>query len=321
MDKKQLCDIYYTMNVIRKFEEQALRFFEENVLRGSVHLCIGEEAVPATICELLNPDDYIASTHRGHGHCLAKGADPGKALAELMGREDGYCRGRGGSMHIADVASGNLGANAIVAGGVPIAVGAALASKMQNNGRVAVSFFGDGATNEGVFHEALNLAAVWKLPVIFVCENNGYGISVPQWQSTSVKDISIRAKAYDMPGVTVDGNDVEAIAKVAKEAIDRARKGEGPTLIECKTYRIMGHWTGDPQPYRTREEVDSWREKCPIKRLKAKLVSDGMSEAEVDSIEEKAADAIKKAVDFAMNSPEPDPATVLEGVFYEEADA
>ena len=170
MDKKQLCDIYYTMNVIRKFEEQALKFFEENVLRGSVHLCIGEEAVPATICELLNPDDYIASTHRGHGHCLAKGADPGKALAELMGREDGYCRGRGGSMHIADVASGNLGANAIVAGGVPIAVGAALASKMQNNGRVAVSFFGDGATNEGVFHEALNLAAVWKLPVIFVCE-------------------------------------------------------------------------------------------------------------------------------------------------------
>ncbi len=321
MDKKQLCHIYYTMNLIRDFENQSLKFFEENVLRGSVHLCVGEEAVPATVCELLNPDDYIASTHRGHGHCLAKGADPGKALAELMGKEDGYCKGRGGSMHIADVDAGNLGANAIVAGGVPIAVGAALASKMQNNGKVAISFFGDGATNEGVFHESLNLAAVWKLPVVFVCENNGYGISVPQWQSTAVKDISVRAKAYDIPGVTVDGNDVEAIAKAAKKAIDRARKGEGPTLIECKTYRIYGHWTGDPTPYRTREEVEEWKKKDPIKRLRKVLEADGVKAAELDKIEQDAADAIAKAAEFALNSPEPDPNTVLDGVFYEEADA
>lgn len=321
MDKKQLCHIYYTMNLIRDFENQSLKFFEENVLRGSVHLCVGEEAVPATVCELLNPDDYIASTHRGHGHCLAKGADPGKALAELMGKEDGYCRGRGGSMHIADVDAGNLGANAIVAGGVPIAVGAALASKMQNNGKVAISFFGDGATNEGVFHESLNLAAVWKLPVVFICENNGYGISVPQWQSTAVKDISVRAKAYDIPGVTVDGNDVEAIAKAAKKAIDRARKGEGPTLIECKTYRIYGHWTGDPTPYRTREEVEEWKKKDPIKRLRKVLEADGVKAAELDKIEQDAADAIAKAAEFALNSPEPDPNTVLDGVFYEEADA
>lgn len=321
MDKKHLCHVYYTMNLIRDFENQSLKFFEENVLRGSVHLCVGEEAVPATVCELLNPYDYIASTHRGHGHCLAKGADPGKALAELMGKEDGYCRGRGGSMHIADVDAGNLGANAIVGGGIPIAVGAALASKMQNNGKVAISFFGDGATNEGIFHESLNLAAVWKLPVVFVCENNGYGISVPQWQSTAVKDISVRAKAYDIPGVTVDGNDVEAIAKEAKKAIDRARKGEGPTLIECKTYRIYGHWTGDPTPYRTREEVEEWKKKDPIKRLRKVLEKDGVKAEELDKLEQDAADAIAKAVEFALNSPEPDPNTVLDGVFYEEADA
>ena len=321
MDREQLLGIYFTMNKIRKFEEKALHLFESNKLRGSVHLCIGQEATPATACSMLRDEDYITSTHRGHGHCIAKGADVRYALAELMGREDGYCRGRGGSMHIADVDSGNLGANAIVGGGIPIAVGAALASKMQNNGRVAISFFGDGATNEGIFHEALNLAAVWKLPVVFVCENNGYGISVPQWQSTAVEDISVRAKAYDIPGVTVDGNDVEAIAKAAKKAIDRARKGEGPTLIECKTYRIYGHWTGDPTPYRTREEVEEWKKKDPIERLRKVLEADGVDAGELDKIEQDAADAIAKAVDFALASPEPDPNTVLEGVFCEEDDA
>jgi len=318
MNTEKMLEIYKTMHIIRKFEERALSFFEQNILRGSVHLCIGQEATPATVCSLLNPDDYIASTHRGHGHCLAKGADPKRALAELMGKATGYCGGRGGSMHIADVEAGNLGANAIVAGGIPIAVGAALASKMQNNGKVAISFFGDSATNEGVFHEALNLAAIWKLPVVFMCENNGYGISVPQWQSTSVKDLSVRAASYNMEGVTVDGNDVEAIYEAAKKAIDKARRGEGPTLIECKTYRWLGHWTGDPQPYRTKEEINEWKEKCPIKRCRQRLLELGVAEADIVKIEEDALKAIDEAAEFALSSPEPDPATVLDDVFYVE---
>lgn len=318
MESSQLKDIYFMMNKIRKFEEKALHLFETNKLRGSVHLCIGEEASPATVCALLNPDDYITSTHRGHGHCIAKGADVRMALAELMGKATGYCKGRGGSMHIADVSAGNLGANAIVGGGIPIAVGAAMASQMQKNGRIAVSFFGDAATNEGVFHEALNFAAVWKMPVVFVCENNGYGISVPQWESTAVKDISVRAAAYDIPGVTVDGNDVLAIAQAFKAAEERARAGEGPTLIECKTYRWLGHWTGDPQPYRTREEVEEWKKKCPIKRLKNYLLENGMAtEEELTALEDKAQALIEEAEEFALNSPEPDPAHVMDDVFYE----
>ncbi len=318
MESSQLKDIYFMMHKIRKFEEKALYLFESNKLRGSVHLCIGEEAIPATVCALLNPDDYITSTHRGHGHCIAKGADVRMALAELMGKATGYCKGRGGSMHIADVDAGNLGANAIVAGGMPIAVGAALASKMQNNGKIAVSFFGDSASNEGEFHEAINFAAVWKLPCVFVCENNGYGISVPQWESTSVKDISVRAAAYDIPGITVDGNDVLAIADAFQKAADRARAGEGPTLIECKTYRWLGHWTGDPQPYRTREEVESWKEKCPIKHLHNYLVKKKLATAkELKALEDEAIRLADEAEEFALNSPEPDPAYVMDDVFYE----
>lgn len=305
------------MNKIRKFEEKAVQLFESNKLRGSVHLCIGEEAIPATVCSLLTDEDYITSTHRGHGHCIAKGADVRYALAELMGRATGYCKGRGGSMHIADFTKGNLGANAIVGGGIPIAVGAALASKMQNNGRVAVSFFGDSASNEGTFHESLNLASVWKLPVVFICENNLYGISVPSWQSTSVKDIAIRGEGYNIPHFVVDGNKPDAIEKVAKQAIERARAGEGPTLIECKTYRWLGHWTGDPQPYRTKEEIESWKKKCPIKYTRKLLTSRGVTAAELDALEAKAQALIDEAEEFALNSPEPDPAHVLDDVFYD----
>lgn len=312
-----LLDIYEMMNLIRNFEEQAVAFFESNLLRGSVHICIGQEAPPATVGKLLHPDDYISSTHRGHGHCLAKGADPGRAMAELMGKDTGYCHGRGGSMHIADVESGNLGANAIVGGGIAIAVGAALAAKMQKNGRIAVSFFGEGATNEGVFHEALNLAAVWKLPVVFICENNGYGISVPAWQSTSVKDISLRAQAYGFEGITVDGNDVMAILPAVQKAFDKARAGDGPTLIECKTYRWLGHWTGDPQPYRSRAEVDEWKKKCPIKRMRESLSKLGISEKILKEREDRSKKKIREAADFAQKSPEPDPASVLDHVFYE----
>lgn len=314
---KRYLDILFTMLKIRKFEEKALSFFEGNKLRGSVHLCIGQEAIPATVCSYLTDEDFIASTHRGHGHCIAKGAELGKAMAELMGKATGYCKGRGGSMHIADLEKGNLGANAIVAGGIPIAVGAALASKMRGETKVAVAFFGDSASNQGVFHESLNLASVWKLPVIFVCENNGYGISVPQWQSTSVKDISIRAKAYDMPGVTVDGNNVIEIEMAIKEAISRAREGNGPTLIECKTYRWLGHWTGDPQVYRTREEVEEWKKKCPILFFKKYLLENKMvTQDELDHLEIQAQQRVDEAAEFALNSPEPDPLFVMEDVFY-----
>ena len=320
METQQLLDIYFMMNKIRKFEEKALHLFEANKLRGSVHLCIGQEATPAVFGSLLNENDYITSTHRGHGHCIAKGADVRYALAELMGKATGYCKGRGGSMHIADFTKGNLGANAIVGGGIPIAVGAALASKMQNEGKVAISFFGDSASNEGTFHESLNLASVWKLPVVFVCENNLYGISVPSWQSTSVKDIAVRGEGYNMPYVVVDGNKPDEIEKAARVAIDRARAGEGPTLIECKTYRWLGHWTGDPTPYRTKEEVEEWKKKCPIAYTRKLLEEMGVSAADLDAIENKAQALVDEAETFALESPEPDPAQVLEDVFYDGGD-
>lgn len=322
MNKQQYLDTLLLMYRIRAFEQKALSFFEQNKLRGSVHLCIGEEAGPATMANFITDRDYITSTHRGHGHCIAKGARLDKALCELMGKEDGYCKGRSGSMHIADFEKGNLGANAIVGGGYPIATGAALGIKMQNQDRVVVCWSGDSATNEGTFHEALNLASVWKLPVLFVVENNGYGISVPQWQSTSVKDISVRAKAYDMPGETVDGNDVVALAEVFERAVNYVRSGNGPMLIETKTYRWLGHWTGDPTPYRTKEEVAQWKEKCPIKRLRAYLQSEyGCTEGELDALERLANEEMDKAAEYALNAPEPDPACVLEDVFYEGGNA
>ena len=321
MDRERAGHIYSTMARIRAFEFRALKLFEENKLRGSVHLYIGEEAVASTVCSRLTNDDYITSTHRGHGHCIAKGARLDLAMAELMGKATGYCKGRSGSMHIADFTQGNLGANAIVGGGIPIAVGAALSAKMQKQDRVAVSFFGDGASNEGTFHESLNLAGVWKLPIIFVCENNGYGISVPTWQSTSVENISERAKGYNMPGETVDGNDVEAIDAAFERALKRAKAGEGPSLIECKTYRWMGHWTGDPQTYRTREEVETWKQKDPMKRWRERMLSEGLyAEAELDAMLKAADEEVEAATQFALNSPNPDPAHVLDDVFYEGGD-
>lgn len=318
IEKERAKKIYANMNRIRCFEMKALSLFESNKLRGSVHLYIGEEAVASTVCSSLRDEDYIASTHRGHGHCIAKGAQLDRAMAELMGKATGYCKGRSGSMHIADFSKGNLGANAIVGGGIPIAVGAALAAKMQKNGRVSVSFFGDGASNEGTFHEALNLAAVWKLPVVFVCENNLYGISVPAWQSTSVRDISVRAAAYGIPGVTVDGNDVEAIDEAFRNAYARAVAGDGPTLIECKTYRWMGHWTGDPQPYRSREEIESWKQKDPIRRYREVLLAQALfTEEDLDAIEQAAQQEADEAAIYALNSPDPDPESLLNDVFYE----
>jgi len=317
IDKQKQLWIYRVMNEIRFFEEKAYEFFAANKLRGSVHLYTGEEAIASAIISQLSDEDYITSTHRGHGHGIAKSGDLKAAMSELMGKETGFCHGRGGSMHIADLKKGNLGANAIVGGGIPIAVGGALAQSYLGKPNVTVAFFGDGASNQGTFHESINLAAVWKLPVIFVCEVNEFAISVPKWQSTSVKDISARAKGYDIPGITVDGNDVYAIYEAAAEAIKRARAGKGPTLIECKTYRWRGHWTGDPEVYRTREDVKAWMEKDPIKRMKAKMLDDKVAtEAELDAIEKKAIADVEEAAEFAVNSPEPDPKTVMDNVYY-----
>jgi len=313
--KKRLLRIFDTMCRIRKFEEKALYLFEHNMLRGSVHLYIGEEAIAATVCSLLRDTDYITSTHRGHGHCIAKGADLNKSMAELMGKATGYCKGRGGSMHIADMTKGNMGANAIVGGGIPIAVGGGLAAQMRGTDQISVAFFGDGASNQGIFHESINLATVWKLPVLFVCENNGFGITVPVKQSTSVENISDRSAAYGIPGYTVDGNDVFAIDEAMQKALKRAREGEGPTLIECKTYRWQGHWTGDPQIYRTKQDVEVWKKKCPIKRLREHMISNGtVAEKELEAIEQEAGRLVEMAAKFAAESPEPNPDTVMEDV-------
>ncbi len=317
IDKQKQLWIYRVMNEIRFFEEKAYEFFAANKLRGSVHLYTGEEAIASAIVSQLSDEDYITSTHRGHGHGIAKSGDLKAAMAELMGKETGFCHGRGGSMHIADLKKGNLGANAIVGGGIPIAVGGALAQSYKGTDNVTVTFFGDGASNQGTFHESINLASVWNLPIIFVCENNGFGISVPVKQSTSVKDISVRAKGYDIPGITVDGNDVFAIYEAAETAIKRARQGKGPTLIECKTYRWRGHWTGDPEVYRTKDDVKAWMEKDPIKRMKAKMIEEKVAtEAELDAIEKKAMADVEEAAAFAVASPEPDPKTVMDNVYY-----
>ena len=319
IDKQTGLWIYNKMNEIRDFEETAWTLFTENKLRGSVHLYTGEEAVAASVCAQLTDEDLIASTHRGHGHCIAKGAELDRALAELMGKSDGYCKGRSGSMHIADFSKGNLGANAIVGGGIPIATGGALALKMQKKPNVAVAFFGDGASNQGTFHESINMAAVWKLPCVYVVENNQFGMTVPVWQSTSVEDISVRGAAYGIPGETGDGNDVVAVYEAFARAKERALKGGGPSIIECKTYRWRGHWTGDPEVYRTREEVEDWKEnRDPIKRFRDYLIKHKLaSKKELDEIDQAAAKKMEAAVEFAMNSPEPDPARVLDDVFYE----
>ena len=313
-----LLDIYLVMKQIRYFEETAFRFFQENKLRGSVHLCIGQEAVSAAPIALLNDGDYITSTHRGHGDGIAKSRDLKSAFAELMGKETGFCRGRGGSMHICDLAKGNLGANAIVGGGLPIALGGALAQQMRGTDNITVSFFGDGASNQGTFHESLNLASLWKLPVVFVCSNNLYGISTPASISTSVENIADRAAGYSMPGQVVDGNDVLALLDAFSGCLKRARAGEGPSLLEAKTYRWKGHWTGDPEVYRTREEVAEWMEKDPISRFGAALIANKIAtQAELDVIDAQAKADAEEAAQFALDSPEPDPAFVMDGVYAE----
>jgi len=304
------------MLLTRRFEESAEESYMRGLIHGTMHLSIGQEATAIGVCVALRESDFITSTHRGHGHCIGKGADVKRMFAEFFGKEDGYCHGRGGSMHIADVSKGNLGANGIVGGGIPIAVGAALAAKKRKSGAVVVAFFGDGANNEGAFHEALNIGALWKLPVVFVCENNGYGMSTSVRRSTAVPNVADRAVAYGIPGVIVDGNRFADVAEAAFAAVERARRGEGPTLIESKTYRIRGHSRSDRNRYRTKEEIESWIARDPIKLFTADLKKFGLTtEAEIAGIRQSVEEEITAAIEFAKASPSPDPAQVTRYVY------
>ena len=316
IDKEKLVHMYRIMLRIRRFEEQCAREFAANTIPGTVHLYIGEEAIATAVCANLNTDDFITGTHRGHGHVIAKGASTDRMMAEIYGRETGYCKGKGGSMHIADPDIGILGANGIVGGGICVATGAGIACEMKAKGQVTVCFLGDGSTNEGAFHEGVNLAAIWNLPVIFVIENNLYAEKTRITDTTKVIDLSDRCASYGIPGVSIDGNDVLKVYETAREAIARARSGEGPTLIECKTYRWRGHFEGDAQGYKTSEEADEWKAKDPLKRYGDYLIANRvMTEADAAEMDEDMSTEIEDAVKFARESPFPDPEETEQDVF------
>lgn len=318
MEKGLMVESYRKMVLIRKFEMCASKLFAQNKLPGFLHLYVGEEAVATGVCSALEVTDYITSTHRGHGHLIAKGGDVKKMMAELFAKETGYCKGKGGSMHISDRDKGILGANGIVGAGIPIATGAAFASKYKGDGRVAVSFFGDGAANRGTFHEALNMAAAFKLPAVFVCENNLFAISVCARYHMAISDISDRAAAYGMPGYSIDGNDVELVYENTKAAVERARRGEGPTLIECKTWRHRGHYEGDPDDYRTAEEKAEWMQKDPIERLAKRLIEEGIcTQAELDAIASDADKLLAEAIDEAEAAPVPSVSALMADIYKE----
>ncbi len=312
--------MYEQMLTIRSFEEKAIELFEHNLIRGNIHPCIGQEAVSVGVCLALRREDYMLNTHRGHGNCIAKGADLKRMMAELLGRSTGYCKGKGGSMHIADFEGGNLGANGIVGGGLPIAVGAGISIQNRGTDQVVACFFGDGAVNQGTFHESMNLAAIWKLPVIFICENNQYALSTPIQEAISIPKISDRALAYGIPGVTIDGNDVTEVYIQMRKAVERARSGKGPTLLDCVTYRFYGHFTGDPGrgiTYRSKEEMEEWLRRCPIKRLREYLFREGLlSEEKEEEIQSHVKKSIEEAVRFAQESPFPNPEEATQDLFY-----
>jgi acetoin:2,6-dichlorophenolindophenol oxidoreductase subunit alpha len=310
-------DMLRQMLLIRCFEERASGDYHAGKIYGVVHCYIGEEAVAVGVCAALEHGDKIISTHRGHGHCIAKGADLKRMMAELYGRVTGYCKGKGGSMHIADFGIGMLGANGIVAGGISIVTGAGLAAQLEGNGRVAVSFFGDGASNAGPLHECLNIAASWKLPVVYVCENNLYAAQTSAASTQGLEDVAARAAGYGIPGVMVDGNDVFAVNRAAYQAVQRARAGEGPTLIECKTYRWRAHTERKTQPDpRDRAEIEAWRGKDPIARLRQQLEQEQqLPAADWQALQAQVLGAIEAAVAFAEQSPFPAPEQATEDVF------
>ncbi|HET6501402.1 MAG TPA: thiamine pyrophosphate-dependent dehydrogenase E1 component subunit alpha [Amycolatopsis sp.] len=307
--------LYRTMSLIRHFETTAARLLASGELNGFLHLSIGQEAVAAGVCETLGEGDYITTTHRGHGHCIAKGAAVEAMLAEIFARAGGYCGGRSGSMHVADPAAGILGANAIVGAGIPIAVGGALAAQVLGDGRVAVAFFGDGAVAEGIFHESLNLAALWDLPVVFVCENNSYAEMTPTEVHLRSTTVSAYAAPHRIPGETVDGNDVFAVYDAARRAIARARDGDGPTLLECRTYRRRGHFEGDAQRYRTADDAAAWELRDPLRLLAERAAGDSRLSARLSSIDTECAQRVDEATRWARSQPEPGAASLTDHVY------
>lgn len=319
LSNDRLLDLYRQLVLIRQFELRAIDERRQGLIPGFIHPYIGEEACAVGACAALNRDDVITSTHRGHGHLIAKGGDVRYMMAELAARKAGYCAGKGGSLHMTDFDLGIMGANGIVAGGIPMAVGAALAFKLRTPAdrplRVALAFFGDGATNEGAFHEALNLAGLWKLPVIFFCENNQYGEGTPQHKQAPIRQLSRRAESYAMPGVTVDGNDVLAVYEATHQAVARARSGDGPTFIEGVTYRYRGHYEGDPQVYRSRQEVEAWQARDPIPRFRQALIARGIEEGDLEVIEGQVMALVDEAVAFARSAPPASVEDALGGVY------
>ena len=315
-DLQVLEELLLRMWQIRAFEVRAMELFEENLIRGSVHPYVGMEAIAVGACAALGPEDFITSTHRGHGHCIAKGLDLKLMMAEIIGREDGYCRGRGGSMHITAIDKGMLGADAIVAGSSAIAVGAAHGLRLQGRDGVVLCFFGDGAANQGILHEACNLGAVLSAPAVFICENNEWAISTPAAASTRIANIADRAAGYGIPGAVVDGNDVLGVRAVTTEAVARARAGDGPTLIEAKSYRVTPHSAATKTDLRPVEELDAWRARDPILRFSRHLAEEhGVDPARLEQIEEQARRDVEEAVEFALASPRPEPEAALEDVY------
>ena len=322
MNEATALDLYRTMVLIRKFEEKLFHLFSTRAMPGSMHQYNGQEAVAAGVCAHLSTEDYITSTHRGHGHCIAKGADINAIMAEMFAKDTGCCRGMGGSMHIADFSVGMLGANAIVAGGIPIAVGAGWSCSYLKNGNVSVAFFGDGAANEGAFHEALNLASVWRLPVVFVCENNQYGFSTHYRRVTNIDDIADRAGSYGITGVVADGMDARDVYIKAGECIEGARTGKGPALLECKTYRFRGHSRFEPAAYRGKEELEDWKKRDPISSWKKKLIGEmAIEEKKLKRIEEDAQKVIDDSVTFAETGPDPAPSAYRDYIFKRQGEA
>ena len=313
-----LLDMYRMMLTIRRFEEKCNQLFLQGRIPSTLHLYVGQEAVATGVCAHLSPEDYALSTHRPHGHAIAKGVSLNSIMAELFAKVTGCCQAKGGSMHVGDMAVGALPAIAIVGGNIPIAAGLALAAKRLGTDQVAVAFFGDGAANEGAFHEGINMAAIWDLPVVYVCENNLYGASTPFSSVYRVENVADRAAAYGIPGVVVDGMDVEAVYEAAGEAVARARRGDGPTLLECKTYRLVGHSRSDPRKYRTQAEEEAWQAKDPIPRLGRRLKELGLATGEtLAAIEEEVMEAVEASVTFAEESPYPEPTDALKHVFYD----
>jgi acetoin:2,6-dichlorophenolindophenol oxidoreductase subunit alpha len=316
VDKQLAVKLLKQMMEIRQFEDKIMELLAKNIAEGGSHLYAGMEATGVGAISVLNPDDLITSTHRGHGHAIAKDGDLKKLMAEILGKKTGVCKGKGGSLHLADLTKGNLGANGIVAGGLGIATGAGLSSKMDKSGKVVLCFFGDGATNNGIFFECMNMASLWKLPVIYICENNLYGMSVSVKRASCVESLEKKALCFNMPGVKVDGQDILAVREIIGERVKDARAGKGPSFVVSNTYRYYGHSRSDPRAYRTREEEKFWKERDPIKIFSNKLIEQSMcTENDVKNLQEEVEQEIEEAVDFAMQSPWPEPEELYTDVY------